>query len=289
MLLTGRAIQGTGGGGINFLIDFDVCDLVPLRQRPKFMGLIAIVFGLGTSLGPLIGGALVQHSSWRWVFYLNLPIGGVSLLMLFLFLRVSYRKSSLKERLARFDYIGSFMLVTSTVAVVFALTYGGAKYPWSSWRIIVPLVLGIAGIIAFHGLEASRLVKESLAPPRLFTNRTSAIAFFITFIHALLFVWMIYFLPLYFQAVLGSSSTRAGVQLLPTVTAMMPFALIGAQIVEKTGRYRPVQVAGPALTAIGLGAFSLPEAGSSQSMWVRLQVLSISGLGMVFIALLPSV
>ena len=289
MLIAGRAIQGVGGGGINMLIDLIICDLVPLRERPKFLGIVAVVFAIGTSMGPFIGGALVQHASWRWVFYINLPIGGAALVLLFLFLHVNYKKTTLRDSLSRFDFFGSFMVITSTIAILFALTYGGAKYSWSSWRVILPLVLGVIGLIAFHLFEASALAKEPLMPPRLFANRTSSVAFFVTFIHALLFVWVIYFLPVYFQAVLGSSSTRSGVQLLPTVTAMIPFALVGAQFIERTGRYRPVHFVGLALIAVGMGTFSLLNAHSSMGMWVGLQILQTAGAGVIATGLLPAV
>ncbi|KAF2874837.1 major facilitator superfamily domain-containing protein [Massariosphaeria phaeospora] len=289
MLIAGRAIMGIGGGGINMLIELIVCDLVPLRERPKFLGLVAIIFALGTGMGPFIGGALVQHSSWRWIFYMNIPIGGTAIVLLFLFLHVNTKRTSFKDTLGRFDYIGSVLVLSSTVAIIFALTYGGARHPWSSWRVIVPIVLGIVGIIAFHAWEASSWVKQPLIPPHLFGNRTSAISFYATFVQALLFVWVIYFLPVYFQAVLGSSATRAGVQLLPTVTGIIPFAGVGAAFVEKVGRYKPVHFAGLALMAIGTGTFTLLDESSSTGMWVGLQLLQVAGFAAITTALLPAV
>ncbi|KAL1966323.1 hypothetical protein VTN77DRAFT_4676 [Rasamsonia byssochlamydoides] len=289
MLIAGRTIQGIGGGGINLLIDLIICDLVPLRERPKFMGIVAIIFAIGTSMGPFIGGALAQHSTWRWVFYINLPIGGTAMVLLFAFLHVNYRKRTFQETLKQFDIIGSSLVIASTIAVLFALTYGGARYPWSSWHIIVPLVLGLVGVIAFHIFEASSLVNNPLMPPHLFGNRTSVVAFFVTFVQALLFVWVIYFLPLYFQAVLESSQTRSGVQLLPTVTVMVPFALVGAGFLEKTGRYRPVHFAGLALMAVGIGLFALLKADSSTGMWTGLQILQTAGVGLLATSLLPAV
>jgi MFS family permease len=289
MLIAGRAIQGIGGGGINMLIELIVCDLVPLRERPKFMGIVFSLFSLGTSMGPFIGGALAQGSSWRWVFYINLPIGGVSFIMLFFFFNVNHKRTGFKQSLVRFDWLGSFLVITSTVAIIFALTYGGARYPWSSWRVIVPLVLGLVGLASFHAWEAFPWTADPLLPAHLFGNRTSAISFFATFLQAFLFVWVIYFLPVYFQGVLNSSTMRSGVQSLPTVVAMIPFALVGAQFVEKTGRYKPVHFVALALTSVGLGTFSFLEEDSSTGMWVGLQLLHVAGAGIITTALLPAI
>jgi hypothetical protein len=289
MLIAGRAIQGIGGGGVNMLIELIICDLVPLRERPKFMGIVFSLFSIGTSMGPFIGGALVQGSTWRWVFYINLPIGGVAFLLFFFFFKVNYKTISFRQSLGRFDLLGSFLLVTSTVAIVFALTYAGVRYPWSSLRVIIPLVLGIAGLISFHAWEASPWAADPLLPPHLFGNRTSAISFFATFLQAFLFVWVIYFLPVYFQGVLNSSTIRAGVQSLPTVVAMIPFAIVGAQFVERTGRYKPIHFVALALTSVGLGTFSLLKADSSVGFWVGLQLLHISGAGTITTALLPAI
>lgn len=201
----------------------------------------------------------------------NLPIGGVAMVLLYLFLHTNFKPITFRQSLGRFDYIGSLLVLGSSLAIIFALTYGGARYAWSSWHIIVPLVLGLVGMAAFHSFEASPWIAEPLLPPHLFGNRTSAISFYATFIQALLFVWVIYFLPIYFQAVLGSSSSRSGVQLLPTVTGIVPFAGIGAAFIEKVGKYRPVHLVGLALMAIGTGTFALLDENSSTGKYHLMQ------------------
>lgn len=151
MLIGGRTLQGIGLGDVNMLIDIIVCDLVPQRKRGNIMGVIFAVFAAGSSLGPFIGGILVDHSSWRWVFYLGLPVSGVALLLLILFLQVNYEKeATMMTKLKRLDYIGNAILVTSMVSILIALTYGGTLRSWSSWRTILPLVLGLFGMVAFH-------------------------------------------------------------------------------------------------------------------------------------------
>ncbi|MCJ1249022.1 hypothetical protein MMC30_006244 [Trapelia coarctata] len=289
MLIAGRTIQGIGSGGLNMLIDLIVCDLVPLRERGKFTGIIFSIFTIGTSMGPFIGGAIAQHSNWRWIFYMNLPIGGVSLVLLFLFLHVNYNKEMpMKERCKRIDFIGNAILVASLTGILFGLTYGGTTYPWSSWHVVFPLVIGLVGLGLFHFYE-SRYSLEPTMPMRLFSNRTSASAFYLTFMHALLTLWVLYFLPVYFQGVLESSPTRSGVQLLPTVLALMPAAIASGFIVSKFGRYRPLHFAGMALMTVGFGLFTLLDANSSTAAWVCLQIVESIGSGLIVTALLQGV
>lgn len=290
MLIAGRAVQGVGAGGINTMIDLIVCDLVPLRERGTFVGILFLVVTVGSAIAPYVGGAIVENISWRWAFYINLPIGGVSMVLLFAFLHVNYKKEfTFLQKVKRIDFIGNAILMASTVAILFALTYGGTRYPWSSWRIILPLVLGLAGLLLAYPYERSSLCKEPVIPPVLFGNRTSATAFFLTFQHSVITFWMIYFLPVYFQAVLGSSPTRSGVQLLPTVTVFAPFAAIAGALVTKFGRYRPFHHLGFGVTTIAMGCFTLLDESSSTAMWVIFQVIAAAGLGLVMPSLLPAV
>ncbi|ETS82779.1 hypothetical protein PFICI_04655 [Pestalotiopsis fici W106-1] len=155
-LIVGRAIQGIGGGGINILIEIVVADLLPLRQRPKFISIIFTAYTVAVVLGPVIGGLLSERVTWRWIFYLNLPVSGVALIMLFAVLRVQYKKDSMRNSLKRVDFGGNVLLIASVVSVLLALTWGGVEFPWSSWRTILPLVLGVLGIAAFLGIESTR-------------------------------------------------------------------------------------------------------------------------------------
>lgn len=149
------------------------------------------------------------------------------------------------------------MIVASSVAILFALTYGGARYPLSSWRIIVPLVLGLVGLVVFALYESLPSVKEPVMPPRLFKNRTSAAVIAITFFNSVLLFWAMYFLPVYFQAVQTSSPRRSGVQLLPFVLVAVPGAIVAVIVLTKFGRYRPLHHVGLAITTMGLGLFTL--------------------------------
>ncbi|KAI9035222.1 uncharacterized protein KD926_004269 [Aspergillus affinis] len=290
MLIVGRGIQGVGGGGILMLIELIVCDLVPLAQRGAYIGLMFVFFAIGTSLGPFIGGTIVSNTTWRWVFYLNLPIGGVGLVLLILFLQVNYnREMSIGEKLKRLDYFGNLLLISTIVSILIALSWGGTRYPWSSGHVIAPLIIGLLGIPAFIFLQGTPLVKEPTTPLRLFSNRTSTIAFFNTFIHGLVSFWILYMLPVYFQAVLQSSPERSGVQLLPTVISMIPIAGVSGAILSKTGNYRILQIVGFALLTIGLGTFTVLGPGSSTAAWTLTQMVAAFGGGVIMPVSLPAV
>jgi MFS family permease len=290
MLIGGRAVQGVGAGGINMLVDMIVCDLVPLRERGKFMGLLFALIATVSSAGPLIGGALAQHVSWRWVFYLNLPVGGFAMILLGIYLRVAHRREfTFMERIKRIDWVGNITLIASTVSILWALTYGGARDPWSSPRIITPLVLGLVGLVLLFLYEMSSFCRDPVMPPKLFSNRTSAVAFFLSFQHSLLSIWITYFLPLYFQSVLGSSPTTSGAQLLPLVLVFPPCAAISGGLVQRTGRYRPIHLVGFALTTLGFGLNALLDRYTGDGTWVLFQITAAAGLGMLISCLLPAV
>lgn len=272
------------------LIELIVCDLVPLAQRGAYIGLMFVFFAIGTSLGPFIGGAIVNNTTWRWVFYLNLPIGGVGLVLLILFLQVNYnREMSVGEKLKRMDYLGNLLLIGAIVSILIALSWGGTRYPWSSGHVLAPLIIGLLGLPAFVLFQGTPLVKEPTAPLRLFGNRTSSIAFFNTFMHGLISFWILYMLPVYFQAVLQSSPERSGVQLLPTVISMIPIAGVSGAILSKTGNYRMLQIVGFALLTVGVGTFTVLGPGSSTAAWTLTQMVAAFGGGVIMPVLLPAV
>ncbi|KAH8178515.1 major facilitator superfamily protein [Sarocladium implicatum] len=290
MLIAGRAVQGIGGGGINLMIELVVSDLVPLRERGNYMALLFAFFALGTALGPFVGGIIVEKSSWRWVFWINLPLGGLALLSLVLFLRVRYdRETAIATRLKRIDYIGTLILIGAVTSVLIALSYGGTKYPWSDGRIIAPLITGILGLFAFHAYETASWVKHPTLPEQVFKKRTPAAALILAFLSFMLLFWAICFLPVYFQAVLGAGSTQSGVWLLPTVLIEVPFAVLGGAIVTKTGRYRPLHFFAFTIMALGFGLFARFDRSTSTAEWVIVQMLPAFGVGFMMSTNLPAV
>ncbi|KAK7931061.1 MFS general substrate transporter [Apiospora marii] len=289
MLIAGRAVQGAGSGGMTAVMGIVLSDLVPLRLRSAYQAVLALTYAVGMAIGPVVGGAVVQHTTWRWVFYINLPVGGVSLALLWLFLRVKWdRETGTWDKLRRIDYAGNFLLVTATVSVLVALTWAGSVYPWSSYHVLVPFILGLAGLVGFFFLEGSAWVVEPVMPLRLFANRTSAIIYANTFIVSMLNYWIFFFLPLYLQAVQLSTPTRSGVQILPITLIAVPGAAVGAVALAKWGKYQALHIVGFAFLAAGIGSLAVLDRDSSTAEWVCLQILPSVGAGMVLDTLLPA-
>jgi MFS family permease len=303
-LIAGRAIQGAGGGAISILIEINVADLVPLRERPQYMSIILVAYTVAVCIGPFVGGVLAQHASWRWyvpqttvshatstfkvphsdytrVFYLNLPICGIALVVIFVFLRTNYKPDTVKNKFKRVDLGGNALLVASIVSVLIALTWGGTQYKWSSWRTLLPLILGFAGIGAFLWIESTTWIVEPTMPFRLFSNRTSLGAFAIASLHAMLTNFLTFFLPVYFQGVLGTGPTKSGVNLLPLPFVTMPFAIFAGIATTKWGLYRPSFFIGMALLAICFGLLTRLDEHTSTAYWAGIECIGAAGLGVM--------
>lgn len=289
MLISGRVLQGIGASGVSVLTETVICDLVPLRERGTYMAVVFGMISLGTSLGPLFGGLIVSNGSWRWAFYLALPIGGPALVLLVAFLHVNYDKSnSLATKLGNLDWLGNVVFIGASSSMLIALGWAGAEYPWSSFRVILPLVIGIVAFAGFIMLEGSRFISNPMMPLHLFTNQISAVTFALTFLHGVATMWAFYFLPVYFQGVLGATPYRSGIMLLPSILAIIPFAIIGGLLLTKVGRYKPILVVAFALIVIGFGLFSLLDETSSVGAWVGFQIIESAGAGLAIPTLLPA-
>lgn len=218
-----------------------------------------------------------------------MQIGGTSLLMIYLFLHVKYDKEmSFSSKLKRIDYGGNGLIIGSTISILYALTYGGNLLPWSSGRVIATLVIGLAGLAAFVWFENTAFVKEPVLPIRLFETRTSVVVFIATFLNSVILYWMLFFLSVYFQAVLGSSPARAGVQLLPAAVVSIPGAIVAVILLSRFGRYKPLHLAGFAIQTLGIGLCILLDKDSSTAEWVLSQAVAALGSGFVLNTLLPA-
>ncbi|CAG8955216.1 hypothetical protein HYFRA_00007232 [Hymenoscyphus fraxineus] len=286
-LVVGRAVQGIGCAGINALVEMVVCDLVPLRERGKFMGFIFAVYAISTTLGPLVGGAFASYVTWRWIFYINLPLAGLTLAMVI----VSLGALPSGERLAlsslkRVDFAGNAILVAAITSILLALTWGGGEKPWSSWRTILPLILGFVGLGLF--LLFQTRVPEPTTPFRLFSNRTSLVGFWCAFTHNMLVFWILFLLPIYFQAVLRDSAFRSGINILPTAAVFVPFIILSGGIMTKLGRYRPLLMVGFAIFPIAIGLFSRLDENSSKAYWAGVQIIGALAIGIITPITLPT-
>lgn len=290
MLLAGRVIQGIGGAGLTLMTGMIVSDIVPVRERGKYMSIIFCSFSVGTGLGPFVGGALVERASWRWVFYINLPICGAALIMLYLFLQVHRPKTwTAKEKLLRIDFIGNALLVASCCSILIALSWGGARYAWSTYHVLVPLLLGFAGTVFFHWYESTSFCKEPTIPSRMLTtSRTTTIVMVLSFCQFMLSFWSVYFFPVYFQGVLLVSPERSGVLLLATAVTSPPLAIIAGNLLSRTGRYKPLHVAAMGLFTLGLGLCIKLDSKSGLGEYIVFQLIIAVGNGLLMSTLLPA-
>lgn len=296
MLIAGRTIQGAGAGGINVLIDIVCCDLVPMRDRGKYLGLMFSWAGIAAALGPPVGGALAE-SDWRWIFYMNLPICGAVMVALIFFMRSvktgSYGQQGATEprrfpSLRLLDVVGNLIFIPSMISLLWGVVMGGGEIPWSSWRVIVPLVLGFLGWIVFH-VHQTFYAKYPSVPSRLFANRTSAGAFVLTFTSSLVLQAITYFFPIYLQAVQGTTVLESGTYFLPFAIPSLVFAVAGGTLLSKFGAYRPLHAVSFAIMALAMGLFTILDDDSSKAVWVVLQLVASAGVGLIMPILLPAI
>ncbi|KAG8906510.1 hypothetical protein FRB99_006730 [Tulasnella sp. 403] len=209
MLIAGRTVQGVGSGGIMSLTEIIIADLVPLRQRGTYVGLTGAVWAIASAIGPPIGGAFSQ-SNWRWLFYLNLPLSAIAMVIVFAFLRVKVPQDDFRTKMRKMDWTGNFIVVASTAASVIALTWAGIKYPWNSYQTLVPLVLGLLGLGGFFVYEG-KFAQEPVVPLELFNNRTGlvGVAYFNLYRPQNYIGWILTTLGMGLLSLLSSTSPKA--------------------------------------------------------------------------------
>ncbi|KAI9714214.1 MAG: hypothetical protein M1812_006435 [Candelaria pacifica] len=280
-LLVGRSLQGIGGGGILVLTEIIVTDLVPLRLRGQWFGFISMMWAIGSVSGPIVGGAFAQNVSWRWIFWINLPFAGVGLFMILAFLSLNFKPTSLIQQLKRVDWVGSVLFISSATGLLIPVTWGGVMYPWSHWRTLVPLLISAAGLVGFVFYEAY-VATEPLIRLSVFNNRTAAVTYFGTFIHGIVLWSILYYEPLYYEAVKDLSPIVTGVALFPETFTVAPASIVVGLLVTKTGRYRWAIWTGWALTIAGAGLLHLLDVNTTTPQWIFLNLVVGLGTGMLF-------
>lgn len=290
MLVTGRTIQGLGGGGIMMLMELIICDILPQQERPKYLGIMMGAMSFGIVLGPTLGGALLKGASWHWAFYISAPIGGVSLVFSIILLRLkSPANTSWKTAFARVDLMGNAIFISATCSMLVGLVMGGQAYPWSSFRVILPVVLGALGWVLFGFHQASPRIKEPTMPPRIFSNRTAVTGYFLAFVTGVLIEWITYYIPYYFQTLKGSSPLFSSVQLMPFTIFLLPAAAINGGIIAKTGKYKLIHFSAFIFLSLGTGLFSTMDSNTSTVKWVFWELFVAYGLGCIVSSTLPAI
>jgi EmrB/QacA subfamily drug resistance transporter len=278
MLIGARVVQGIGGGGLVVLVNIAISDLFAMRDRGAYFGIIGGVWALASSLGPIVGGLFTQKVNWKWCFFINLPFDGVAFIILFFCLDIHTPKTPLRKGLKAVDWLGSLTMVSGTIMVLLGLEYGGIAHPWDSAIVLCLIIFGVVTIGLFFVIE-SRLAPYPLMPLSIFSKRSNIAALGTCFCHAFVFIPGNYFLPLYFQAVLGATPILSGVYLLPTAIALSIFSICTGITIRKTGQYRPIIWFGMFMMTLGTGLFIDLGAHSSWAKIIIYQVIAGIGVG----------
>jgi MFS family permease len=292
VLIFGRIIQGLGTGGIDLFAEVILCDLIPLRRRGPYLAIKHVTFGVGTTLGPLLGGLFAEHG-WRWCFLINIPVCAISIAVIWFYLSVGSgvktSNASFLMELKKVDYIGSSILTASVIMILVALSTGGAPKPWSDPSVVVLLVLGVIGLVLFAFWERSAYCQFPIMPPKVFSNRTTNIAFALTTIHGFVTYGFQFYLPPFFQAVQGASPSKSGLEVLPTTLVVVVLAAAGGPLLSLWGKYKPMHIVGFALMTLGLGLCTLLDSKTPVVAWFIFQLIAASGVGIVVSTMLPAV
>jgi EmrB/QacA subfamily drug resistance transporter len=269
-LIAFRALQGLGGGGLIVSAQAAIGDVVPPRQRGRYQGLFGAVFGLATVIGPLLGGTLTTNLSWRWIFYINVPIGILALVVLAATLPTVTTRTH-----HRIDYLGAGLLALALASLVLMVSLGGTTYPWSSTQVVG---LGAVSLIALGAfLLAERRAAEPVLPLMLLRNQVFVTAGIVAVLLGFAMFGTITFIPLYFQVVKGASPTGSGLDLLPLMGGLLVTSIVGGQIVSHTGKYRAFPIVGTAIMTIGL--FLLSNLSPHTSTLEAAGYLFVTGFG----------
>jgi EmrB/QacA subfamily drug resistance transporter len=272
-LIAFRALQGLGAGGLMTGAMATLGDIVPPRERGRYMSYMMVVMMLATIGGPLIGGFITDHFSWRWIFYINLPVGGAALIYLMATLRLPTNR--VKHQI---DYLGGGLLAVATTALILFATWGGSQYRWASPQIIGLEVLTVVATIAF--LFAESRAAEPMLPLHVFRNRNFSVSMILTFLVGLSMFGAMTYLPLYQQTVQGASATGSGLMLTPMMLGVTVTSILAGQVTTKTGRYKAFPIIGGATMTVAM--VLLTNLGANTTKTTSALYYIVLGLGMGF-------
>jgi EmrB/QacA subfamily drug resistance transporter len=273
-LIVFRALQGLGAGGLIVNVMAIIGDLVPPRERGRYQGIMAAVMSLAMIAGPLAGGFITDHLSWRWAFYVNLPLGGIALIVLITTLHLPPRRSE-----HRIDWLGAGALTVGITSLVLITTWGGSQYAWGSAQIIGLAALAAVALTLFVLIE--RRAAEPILPLQLFANRNFSLISGVGFLLGFAMFGAINFMPLYQQTVQGASATNSGLLLLPMMGSAMVVSLLVGQAITRTGRYRAYPIVGGVVLTVAMVLLSRLDAHTTKTQSGLF--IAVLGLGMGFL------
>lgn len=269
-----RALQGVAAGVILANAFSVIGDLFPPSERGKWQGLLSAVFGISSVVGPTLGGWLTDGPGWRWVFYINLPVGVIALIVLF------YGLPHIRPGdQAKIDWLGATFILVGVVPLLLAFSWGGTTYAWSSWQIMSMLAVAVVGILAF--LLAESRSENPIIPLNLFRNRIFSISILSSTMMGAAMFGAILYVPLFMQGVVGASATSSGVVLTPMMLSMVFSSILGGQLISRTGRYKWAVILGLGLMQIGIFLLSRMDTGATNTIVIRNMIVTGLGLGLL--------
>ncbi len=271
-LIIGRAVQGLGGGGLMILAQAMIADVVPARERGKYMGIMGGVFALSSVAGPLLGGFFTEQASWRWAFWMNIPLGVAAIVTAVLFLKLP----QVERARPKIDVAGIMLLAVASAALVLTSTWGGTTYAWDSVEILSLIAITVVAAVGF-GVVESR-ADEPVMPLHLFKERNFNLATAAGLIIGVAMFGALAYLPTYLQMVTGAGATKAGLLMIPMMAALLVTSTGSGQLVSRTGRYKMLPVIGTIV--VGLSLLLLSTMTATTPVWVTCCWLAVMGTGL---------
>lgn len=295
VMLIGRCVQGIGGGGIIAMTQVIFCDMIPLRQQPQYFSMVLASWSIGSIIGPVVGGSLVETASWRWCFHINFPFCFLGLVAAMFFVRDS--DLSFERRPQRMDWVGALLFVGSTTSFLVGISWGGTQYPWASAATLAPVIVGALGATVFVAWQI-HAQPNSLLPTSLFYNASAIAAFYCALVNGFVvssiqeplgcrsltvaqLYTALYYVPFYLMSVRSSSPVRAGIDLFPAVFLLVPGSIVVAVLTTRLGSFRWAIWSGLVIATVGCGLFMLFDEHTARAIFaVALAVFGV-GNGMV--------
>lgn len=281
MLIAGRALQGTAAGGVMQLVAITISDIFSIRHRALYLSSMGLVWVLAGTTGPLIGGAFSEYVSWRWCFWINLPVCGITFVVILLFLDVHNPRTKLNDGLKAVDWFGTFSILAVTLLILLGLDFGGVTFPWDSPKVICLIVFGTV-MIGFFLYSEKRLAKYPLVFLDAFKGWSNNAIVILAFTHSMVSFGAEYYLPLYFQSVKQASPLQSGLFLLPMIITSAIVDVLSGVFMHQIGRYREPIWAGTLLMTLGSGLYTMFGTDTTLGTLIGFQIIFGIGISLLF-------